>query len=226
MWEFNLLYSPGADWVFVLNEDTILDADCLKELINVGESDPLIGIVGPMVYHYDEPEIIQSAGGIFGPFWSAQHLAQNELDHHQFVQPHQVDWISGCAIMVRRSVIEQAGMLDERFFYYWEEVEWCMRTTRRGWRIIHVPEAKLWHKGVQRNYKPKPAVTYYSTRNKLLMLKKHHAPLYVRTGTWLKNIRTLVSWSIRPKWRSMHEHRDAMWSGIRDYLRQHWGSVQ
>lgn len=216
----------GADWVFILNEDTIMDADCLSMLVNEGESDPQIGIVGPMVYHHNEPEVIQSAGGIFGSFWEAQHVAQNEPDEHQFTQPRRVEWISGCAILVRRPVIEQLGMLDERFFYYWEEVEWCLRASRKGWKIMHVPQAKLWHKGVQRNYQPKPTVTYYSTRNKLLMLKKHHAPLNVKIGTWLQNLRTLASWSIRPKWRSMHAHRDAMWHGMRDYLRQRWGPTQ
>ena len=72
---------------------------------------------------------------------------------------------------------EQVGMLDQRFFYYWEETEWCVRTKKAGWRIVHVPQAKLWHKGVQRDYKPSPSVTYYSTRNRLMMLAKHHAPL-------------------------------------------------
>src|SRR6266498_124865 len=54
--------AQGADWVFVLNEDTILDPTCLEQLVDVGESNEKIGIVGPMVYHHDEPTIIQSAG--------------------------------------------------------------------------------------------------------------------------------------------------------------------
>jgi GT2 family glycosyltransferase len=94
----------GADWVFVLNEDTILAPACLEELIRVGESDPRIGIVGPMVYHHDEPTVIQSAGGRLGRNWESQHIAQNEPDTQQFVSPRAVDWISGCAILVPRRV--------------------------------------------------------------------------------------------------------------------------
>jgi len=215
----------GADWVLVLNEDTILDPDCLTELVKVGENDPKIGIVGPMVYHYDEPNIIQSAGGILGKYWQSRHLGQNELDQGQFQVPHRVEWISGCAIMVRKTAIEQAGMLDANFFIYWEETEWCIRIVRSGWQIIHVPQAKIWHKGVQRDYQPKPSFTYYGTRNHLLTLSKHQAPLGVQLFNWMQIFRTLLSWSIKPKWADKREHRNAMWKGVVDFLQRRWGQM-
>lgn len=215
--------AQGAEWVFVLNEDTILAPDCLAEMVRVGESDPHIGIVGPMVYHHNEPEVIQSAGGALGPHWESRHIAQNEPDNGQFAQPRAVDWISGCAILVRTAVIEQIGPLDERFFYYWEETEWCLRAGRAGWQIFHAPAAKLWHKGVQRDYRPGPNVTYYSTRNRFLMMSKHHAPLKIWLAVWLQTIRTMTSWTLKPQWREMHPHRDAMWQGTLDFLRRRWG---
>ena len=215
----------GADWVLVLNEDTILDPDCLSELVKVGESDSQIGIVGPLVYHHDEPKVIQSAGGMLGKYWQSQHLGQNELDRGQFSSPHRVEWISGCAILVRRAVIEQVGMLDANFFIYWEETEWCIRAVRGGWQIFNVPQAKLWHKGVQRNYQPKPSFTYYGTRNHLLTLTKHQAPWSVRLFNWMKIFRTLLSWSIKPKWKDKREHRNAMWKGVIDFLQHRWGQM-
>lgn len=213
----------GADWVFVLNEDTVVDAACLEHLIRVGESDPQIGIVGPMVYHHDESDVIQSAGGLLGPMWESIHVGKDEPDQDQFKEPHQVDWISGCGILVRRSVIEEVGMIDARFYYYWEETEWCVRASRAGWKIVHVPQAKIWHKGVQRDYWPKPSVTYYNTRNRLLLLAKHRAPLRAWFHTWTQIARTLTSWTVKPKWRSMREHRNAMLFGVRDFLQQRWG---
>jgi GT2 family glycosyltransferase len=221
----DIAIDQGAEWVFVLNEDTILDPGCISNLIEVGESDPRIGIIGPMVYHYDEPDVIQSAGGMLGPYWESIHLAKNEKDIGQFVGPHPVEWISGCAIMVRSAAIQQAGTIDERFFYYWEETEWCLRIGKAGWRIVHVPGAKIWHKGVQRDYHPKPSVTYYSTRNRLLMLAKHQAPLRVWVYVWLQILRTLTSWTFKPKWRSMHDHRDAMWKGMADFIGSRWGQM-
>jgi GT2 family glycosyltransferase len=214
-----------ADWVFIVNEDTVLAPDCLTELVKVGESDPKIGIVGPMVYHYDEPNVIQSAGGIFGRYWESIHLAKNEPDNGQFCEPHPVEWITGCAILVRRAVIEQVGMIDEQFFLYWEEAEWCLRAGKAGWRIMHVPQAKLWHKGVQRNYQPNPSVIYYGTRNRFLLLAKHHASLTTWVVAWAQTVRTIVSWSVKPKWRSKREYRNAMWRGMVDFLCHRWGKM-
>lgn len=215
----------GADWVFVLNEDTTLAPDCLSQMVKVGERDPQIGILGPLVYHHDEPDVIQTAGGEFGRYWESIHLAQNEPDQGQYGQPRPVDWISGCGILVRRAVIEQVGMIDERYFYYWEETEWCLRAGKKGWRIVNVPAAKMWHKGVQRDYRPKPSVTYYATRNRLLTVAKHRAPLRVWVFTWAQLLRTLISWTVKPKWRHKREHRNAMWRGMMDFLQHRWGQM-
>lgn len=213
----------GADWVFVLNEDTILAPDCLTRMVEAGESDARIGMVGPMVYHHSEPDVIQSAGGRLGPAWEALHYGENERDCGQFDRLRDVAWLSGCAIMARRACIEQAGALDDRFFYYYDETEWCLRAGDYGWRITHAPAARLWHKGVRRDYRPAPNITYYNTRNHFLMLAKRRAPLAVWLAAWRATLRTLVSWTIRPRWRAMREHRDAMWQGALDFARGRWG---
>ncbi len=220
-----LALSGGADWVFVLNEDVVVDPECMARLVDVGEASDDIGVLGPMVYHHDEPDVIQSAGGRLDRWWQGGHLAQNEPDRGAFREPREAPWISGCAILVRRRVIEQVGSLDARFFIYWEETEWCLRASRAGWRIVHVPRARVWHKGVQRDYRPKPSVTYYFTRNHLLTLWLHDAPLRVRLASWARVARTLASWSLRPKWRDKRPHRDAMWRGAVDYLRGRWGPM-
>jgi GT2 family glycosyltransferase len=212
-----------ADWILVLNEDVILAPDAVSQMVSAAQARPDVGIVGPMVYHYDEPNVIQSAGGILDGLWRSSHAGQNELDQGQYGKPRVVDWISGCSILVRRQVIEQVGSLDERFFYYWEETEWCLRARERGWHVLFVPQARLWHKGVRRDYRPGPNVTYYATRNWLLMLKKHGAPAaaWAFCSWWI--LKHLVTWTLRPKWRSMREHRDAMWQGVLDFARSRWG---
>ena len=212
-----------ADWIFILNEDTILETDCLENLVRLGESDSQIGMVGPMVYHHDEPNMIQSAGGHVNRYWIATHDGQDELDRGQFAEPRSVDWLTGCSILVRRAVIEQVGMFDARFFIYAEEEEWCLRAKKAGWRLMHVPQAKLWHKGVKRDYNPKPSVIYYMTRNHFLLLAKHRAPLSAWVVRWADTLRTLTSWTIKPKWRCKRQYRDAMWRGTVDFLRQRWG---
>lgn len=215
----------GAEWVFVLNEDTILSSDCISQLVSVGESDPTIGIVGPLVYHHNEPGIIQSAGGCMDKYYRGSHLGQDERDQGQYQLPHSVEWISGCGIMVRRTLIEQVGAFDERFFLYVEEFEWCVRARNAGWQIFNVPQAKLWHKGVQREYQPKPSITYYTTRNRLLLLLKHRATPIAWFLAASQLLRTLISWTIKPKWRGKREHRNAMWRGFADFLHHRWGQM-
>jgi hypothetical protein len=212
----------GAEWVLVLNEDTILEPECLTKLISAA-SEPSVGIVGPMVYHFDEPSIIQSAGGKLDDHLRSSHVGQNEPDHGQFNSCRDVDWISGCAICVRAEVIRQIGMLDERFFYYWEETEWCIRARRAGWRIVFEPRARLWHKGVQRDYKPSPDVAYYNTRNRLMTLSKHHAPVAAWAVAYAEIFRTVTSMSLRSKWKSNRAHRDALWDGLVDFHLRRWG---
>ncbi len=214
-----------SDWIFVLNDDTIVDSDCLARMVELGESNQKIGMIGPMVYHFSEPEVIQSAGGSLDHHWESRHIGQHEPDQGQFGEPRPVDWVSGCAILVRRAVIDQIGVLDEQFFCYWEEVDWCLRAHQAGWLIMQVPQAKLWHKGVQRDYRPKPYVTYYVTRNQFLLLTKHHAPLSAWIFAWKQTLRTLLSWTVKPKWRSMREHRNAMWHGVLDFLRHRYGAM-
>jgi GT2 family glycosyltransferase len=219
----DMAWQQGAGWILVLNEDTILSPDCIDLLVAAGESDPKVGIVGPMVYHNDEPDVIQSAGGVMDSLWRTYHAGQNQKDQGQYDKVRPVEWITGCGLMIRRETIAEIGLIDERFFYYQEEIEWCLRARSSGWKILHVPQAKLWHKGVQREYSPSANVTYYKIRNRFLLIKKHHAPLHVLAAAWTGTIRTLMSWTLNPRWRSKRDHRDAMVAGIRDYWAQRWG---
>ena len=213
-----------ADWVFILNEDIVLAPDCLEKLMQAANNDNHIGILGPMVYHFDEKDVIQSAGGKIDDLWRAWHLGKNELDQGQFQTPQRVDWISGCAILIRKEVLNQIGALDERFFYYWEETELCIRANLKGWGILQVPHAKIWHKGVIREYHPSPNVTYYNTRNHLLLMKKHHASFIAWVYTLIRLCRTFLSWTLKPKFKSMYEHRSALSQGVADFLNQRWGA--
>jgi GT2 family glycosyltransferase len=218
-----LALDRGADWAFVLNEDTVLAPDCLANLVAAAEADPRVGLAGPLIYHADEPTVIQSAGGVLDRTWHANHLGQNEPDRGQFAAPRTVDWLSGCALLVRRAVLQQVGLLEASYFYFWEETELCLRAHRAGWQVLQVPAAHLWHKGVTRDYQPRPSVTYYATRNRLATLARHHAPLGVRLAAWAEAARTLTSWSLRPRWRGKRAHRDALWQAVVDYARGRMG---
>ena len=204
----------GFEFALMINDDAVVAPDCIEHLVRASLQDRVIGMTGPTVYHREQPSVVQSAGGELTPAW----ITRWKTDCHAApaTEPRDVAWVPGCVLMVRRELCEDIGLLDDRFFTYWEEVEWCVRAVRRGWRVVHVPAARAWHRD------PRPvaaAATYYMTRNRLLALAMHRAPLRLWLLVTANLAATLVSWSVRPKWRHLRPHRTAIWHGLLDFAR-------
>jgi GT2 family glycosyltransferase len=218
--------AQGADYALLLNNDTVVDPAFLRILVDAVGAEPNIGIAGPTIYYHERPDVIWSAGGAIdwqrGRTWM---VGLDERDEGQFGQvPRTVDFVTGCALLVRRAVLEQAGPLDERFFAYYEETEWCVRVARAGFRIVHVPLAHIWHKISPVAREASPQVHYYMTRNRLLFLKATGAGLKAWLHTLIAEyLRTLISWSVRPRWRCKQAQRRAMLQAIVDAWQGHWG---
>jgi GT2 family glycosyltransferase len=210
------------DWLLVLNDDVILADDCIEKLVATVDGDPRIGMAGPTVLHRDAPDTVQSAGGRLARDWSAETLGRGRNEADIQSTPRSVDWLSGCALMVRRELCQDVGLLDERYFWYWEEVDWCLRARRSGWQVVHVPGARVWHSGGQLDI-PSELATYYTTRNHLLALKVHRAPPLVWCRCSVRLLATVASWSIRPKWRARRANARAMRHGIRDFVLGRFG---
>ena len=139
-------------------------------------------------------------------------------------EPREVDFVTGCALLIKRCVLERLGLLDERFFAYYEDTEWCVRARRAGFRVIHVPTAKVWHKIPLDARESSPIVHYYMSRNRLLFLKATGADLRAWLYTLIvEYLRTLVSWSVRRKWRNRKTQRQMMLQAIWDALWGQWG---
>jgi GT2 family glycosyltransferase len=108
----------GADYVLLLNNDTEVAVDLLACLVDAVEAEPGVGVAGPLIYYYDQPEIVWSAGGaVDRRRGQTRMVGLGEPDSGQYgSMPREVDFVSGCALLARRSVLEQIGLLDERFF--------------------------------------------------------------------------------------------------------------
>ena len=217
----------GYDYALLLNNDTEVAPDFLDLLVAAAEADPQIGAAGPLICYYEQPEVIWSAGGVID--WrngTSSMRGIGERDSGQYAAPAQVDFVTGCALLCKRAALERAGLLDERFFMYYEETEWCVRIGRAGMRIVHVPAARLLHKIPLNDRSDRPYVAYYMTRNRLLFLRQTLAP----ARTWLRALllqdaRTILSLSLRPKWRARRPHRNAMLRAWRDFWRGRVGSM-
>jgi GT2 family glycosyltransferase len=215
----------GADYILLLNNDTIVAPDFLNEMIRVMDADPTIGIAGPMIYYYANPDQIWSAGGAID--WrsgTTRMIGLNEMDKSQFGStPFQVDFVSGCALLARRSLWEKSGLLDDQFFMYYEETEWCVRAQTGGNRAVLIPDAMIWHKISIQDRAVSPRTYYYMTRNRFLFLKKTHASLSTWMKVWMEYTRTFLSWSLKPKWQNRRQLRGVMLRAIYDYYRGQFG---
>jgi GT2 family glycosyltransferase len=217
--------AQGYDYALLLNNDAEVAAGSLEALIAAAEGDPSVGLAGPTIYYADRPSTIWSAGGIIQ--WHQGKTAMrglDEIDNGQYARPAEVDFLSGCALLVKRAAVERVGLLDERFFLYYEDTEWCVRLRRAGFRVVQVPAARLIHRIPLDARDTQPYVTYYMTRNRLLFLQLVGA----KPRTWLhaallQDLRTYLSWKLRPKWRARNVQRRAMRDGWRDFARQRFG---
>lgn len=171
----------NPDYVLLLNNDTVVDKDFLIEMVKVGESDEKIGVVGPKVYFYSEPNRIQTAGvkikrNIFNVvnIWSYNMIGYGDIDNGQYNSINQVDSLVGCCILVKISVIKKFGLLDENFFLYHEESDWLFRLSK-SYLMYYTPFSKIWHKvSASSGGGDSPIVVYYATRNSILFAKKHN----------------------------------------------------
>ncbi len=209
----------GYEYILLLNNDTEVAPDFLAPLAAALEADPQAAAAGPLIYYHAAPQVVWSAGGMID--WrrgETRMTGMGARDAGQFGgPPRPVDFVTGCALLVRASVVAEVGALDERFFAYYEEVEWCVRMQRAGYRILFVPQSRIWHKISPQAREASPRVHYYMTRNRLLFLRTANAPLRARLWTAFSYLRTLLSWSVKPRWRHKAPQRRAMWQAIRDY---------
>jgi hypothetical protein len=217
----------GSDYALLLNNDTEVAPAFLRKLVDAAEADPTAGAASPIIYYFDTPKVIWSAGGEVD--WRHGHtrlVGMGETDDGQFDgKPRPVGFITGCAFLIKMPVYEQVGGLDPRFFAYYEDNEWCLRIHRAGYRILFVPQAKVWHKISPLVRESSPQVHYYMTRNRLLFLKCTQAGWQSWLNTFYEYTRTLISWTIKPRWQYKAPLRKAMIRAILDFLRGRLGEA-
>jgi GT2 family glycosyltransferase len=168
------LKNSATDYILLLNNDTTVAPDFLAEMVKITESDPLIGIAGPKIYFSDEPNKIQSAGAqIDLRTGQATSVGLNKIDIGQFDNIREVDWVYGCALLIKRATIDVIGLLDPAYFRVMEEVDWCVRCKKSGYKLVFIPKAKIWHRGHFAPDEMSNVILYYTIRNQFLFMKKH-----------------------------------------------------
>lgn len=172
----------GADFVWLLNNDTTAGKNALTALIDVF-ADRRVGIAGSKIYfapgnefhkeRYQKQEqgkVLWYTGGLID--WQnmyASHRGVDEVDKGQYDEVVETSFVTGCSMMVRKEVLEKIGLLDEKFFAYLEDLDFCLRAKRMGYRLLYVPQSVIWHKNAGSSGVGSDTHQYYMTRNRLIV---------------------------------------------------------
>jgi GT2 family glycosyltransferase len=186
----------GADYAFLLNNDATVAPDCITRLVEAAEQRPEVGFVGPKIVWAQEPDHIWSAG--MSVVWHRATIVShcNALDDGRFDDCRIVQGLSGCALLGKRVALERVGLLDERYFLYYEDLDWCLRARHAGFRCLYVGAARASHVGSATSNpttsrSQSAFLNYYAARNILLLLGAHaprglrHLVLVRQTGRLL-----------------------------------------
>jgi len=138
----------GAGWVFLLNDDVKVDPGLLGELMAAAAGDEKAGMLSPKIYFYSQPTKFWYAGGRVNYFTGiVSHRGLRQEDRGQYDRVEDTEYITGCAMLMRRELLETVGMFDPEYFpIYSEDADLSARSLRAGWRLLYVPGARMWHK--------------------------------------------------------------------------------
>lgn len=211
----NLGYAKGNNsgaalaqgcYLFILNPDTVVQPDTLAQLVNYMETHPQVGAVGPQLLWPDD--MIQSSRRGFPTlgtlFWESTLLGQwfpnnRHIRYYHLLDrpagtPQQVDWVVGAALFIRREAWLEVGPIDETFFMYFEETDWCRRCADAGWQVHYLPQAKVIHYEGKSSEQVIAARTLRFQRSKLRYAHKYFG------ATWAFVLRLFLWFTFALQW--------------------------
>jgi GT2 family glycosyltransferase len=164
----------GADYVFLLNNDTVVHEEAIPNLVGCMENDKKIGIASAVLLNPGNPKTVQSYQG-----WINKNTAiitrpgYDDLFEGKYLETVMTEFISACAILMRVKTLEDVGLFDESLFTNWEDYDLCIRCTNNDWKLAVVGSAEVVHRRHQTTGSTSPFITYFSIRNKLICLFRH-----------------------------------------------------
>lgn len=214
----------GADFIFLLNNDVEVEPQSLDHLISL--AGPGIGMVAPKIYYAEDPQRIWSIGGVRHPLTLEKTGdARDQIDRGQFNRVLERDYLTGCAVLISRELLEKIGLFDERFFMYYEDSDLSLRARQQGFRLLLAPEAYVWHKvAASSGGGNSPNERYWMARSSVLFFHK-----YVRGPRWLivvpyrigSAIKTLLRLILQKRWKAAHAYLLGLRDGLAEIGKNH-----
>ncbi len=169
-----------GDYFFLINNDTEITSGLVTKLVQTLQSSQKLGMVSPKILYAEDRTLIQYAGYTEMNFLTGRNkcIGQFETDRGQYDGvSSKTGYVHGAAMMVRKSAIDKAGLMDTNYFLYYEEMDWAERMKKMGYEIFVNLDATIYHKESVSVGKRSALKEYFMTRNRILFMRKHAPPL-------------------------------------------------
>jgi GT2 family glycosyltransferase len=191
-----LALESGFDLIMLLNNDTVVTPDFASILIGTLNSDPMIGAVQPKIRLNKNRDVIWNAGSYFNSFLAtSKSRGYGEIDKSQYDEQMNLPWITGCCFLTSSEIIKEVGLLDQRFFCYYEDTDWSFKIRKLGFRLVYEPGALIYHEVGMSNEKNKvsgegnlsPFSHYVTVRNHLYIVRRYSRGINM-IGAWTNQV--------------------------------------
>ena len=214
--------AQGGDHVLILNNDTVSDPSMINKLME--HSLQMTGIAVPKIYYYDDPNRIWSVG--YKRHFLTMEMTDDgagQIDQGQWSEVQERDYVTGCGLLVRREVFEKVGLFDERYFAYYEDLDFSFRVKEAGFPMLLVPEAHLWHKVAQTSGgRENPLGCYLMAKGSVLFFNRYSRGwrrLIVFPYRLVSSLITTLKLLSGRRIPSMSAHWRGLYDGFRSVLR-------
>lgn len=214
----------GAEYILLLNNDTVVEPDFLTNLINSPLNNKKTGIITPLINYEANRDKVWLAGGYISKLKASGFPYYFNRNEKEVKESRKVSFASGCCMLIKVKLLETIGVLDENYFLYVEDTDYCQRTLDEGYEIVFEKESKIYHKVNSTTTKLTKALPlYYSVRNRLYFAKKlfgnwfYPAYLYVISSILLKTL----FWFFYGK----NDMIKMAWKGVKDFHSHNIGKL-
>jgi GT2 family glycosyltransferase len=197
----------NAEYIWLLNNDTEPAPGVLREMVSMAEADPELGAVGSVLFYSSAPQTVQAWGGGWINLWYGH--SRHATDPPK--PSDKLDYLTAASMLVRRKVFEQVGLMDDRFFLYWEDAELCYRLRRGGWKLGVAARGTVLHKVNASASKNRGGAERYFTTSGIRFLLEYSATPVLSAALFL---------SLRILNRAVHGRINGIrevWRGVEDY---------
>lgn len=222
--------SAGANYVCILNNDVVVESGFLAPMLAAMDADDQAGVATPLIEDMHDPGVAWTLGAMID--WrngSVQRLhTERSTAELKNLLPFQVNVAPGSAMLVNHVVFERVGLMDDKYFLYFEEVDWCIEVQKAGYKIVAVPEACVMHRVSAALGQSSPVTDYYMTRNQVHFIRRHWNGLqraHLLLRTYLKQGAAIIAYTLDSHDGQRRPNRSARLYALRDGLLGRWGEM-